>query len=309
MKISEYHFPSATGECEIYGYSFSPNDDSQSKAVIVLHHGMAEHQERYRKFISYLTSLGYIVYIHDMANHGKSNQDFAYTGYFGKKDGYKSIIEDLKTTFQKAKSEHPDKKMIVMGHSMGSFVVRCFTALYSDLGIDGAIYMGTGGPNPVIAVGDKLTALVAMLTGYKNKIKFLDTLIFGTYNKKFDNDTGYEWLTRQSSVVEDYVADKYCGFTFSAKGINDLIKLTKTANSDECFEKIPKDLPILLISGAMDPVGDYSKGIQLISDKLIQTNHTNVTVKLFDDCRHEVLNEINNDEVYEYLSQWIENIL
>ncbi len=309
MKISEYHFPSATGECEIHGCAYLPNDSTCAKAVMVVHHGMAEHRGRYKEFFEYLTSLGFVVYMHDMANHGKSNQDYDLTGYFGKSNGYNAIIKDFKTTFDRAKTENPDKKIIVMGHSMGSFVVRCFTAIYSDAGFDGAIYMGTGGPNPIFAAGDKVTALVAKLCGYSKKVKLLDSMIFGAYNKKFDNRTGYEWLTRDSSIVDEYVADKYCGFTFSAQGMNDLVKLTMNANSDEFFKKIPHELPILLISGAMDPVGDYSNGINLIADKLNQTNHTNVTVKLFENCRHEVLNELNKDEVYDYLSQWIEGIL
>ena len=118
MKVKEYSYPSASGLCEIKAWQWSPDDD-KVKAVLQIHHGMAEHQGRYRDFIEYLVGQGYAVFMHDMANHGKSNQNFSETGYFGLKDGWKNLVRDLNTNFEKAKSAYPDKKIIVMGHSMG----------------------------------------------------------------------------------------------------------------------------------------------------------------------------------------------
>lgn len=178
MKVKEYSFKSATGVCTIHGCEYTPDNDAV-KAVIVLHHGMAEHQERYHDFIAYLTSNGIAVFMHDMANHGKSNQNFEETGYFGEKDGYKFLVKDLKTTFDRAKNAYPDKKIIAMGHSMGSFITRCFTAWYSDAGFSAAIYMGTGGSNPAAGAGDILSSGLAKLQGAKHKSKFVDKLTFG----------------------------------------------------------------------------------------------------------------------------------
>lgn len=305
MKIREYSFPSATGVCQIYGNVYTP-DNAEVKAVMALHHGMAEHQQRYQEFIEFLTSNGIAVFMHDMANHGKSNQNFDETGYFGKKDGYKAIVKDFKTTFDMAKSEYPDKNIVVMGHSMGSFVVRCFTAWYPDAGFKGAVYMGTGGANPIAGMGDKISALIAKMTGYTKKSKLLDKMTFGTYGDKFEKRTGFDWLTRDTAIVDKYIADKYCGFLFSAQGMNDLVKLNIAANSDAWYAGVPKDAALLVISGAMDPVGEYSKGINQVGDKLRQTGHTNVTVKLYDDARHEILNEINKAEVYNDILAWIE---
>lgn len=308
MKIEEYRFPSATGVCEIVGNAYKP--DGEVNAVFVIHHGMAEHQERYRGFIEYLVSNGYAVYIHDMANHGKSNADFDETGYFGDKDGYKALVEDLKTGFEKAKADYPDNKIIVMGHSMGSFIVRCFTAWYADAGFSGAIYMGTGGANPIAGVGDKISALVAKIKGTKHKSKTLDKMTFGAYGSKFEKRTGFDWLTRDTEIVDKYIADEYCGFLFSAQGMNDLVKLNIAANSEEWYNAVPKDLPVLLISGAMDPVGEYSKGIREVYQKLLATDHKNVTIKLYDNARHEVLNEINKDEVMADITAWVDkNVL
>jgi alpha-beta hydrolase superfamily lysophospholipase len=304
MKIREYNFASFTGVCQIWGNVYTP-DDNYVKAVMVIHHGMAEHQQRYLDFIEFLTSNNIAVYMHDMANHGKSNQNFDETGYFGKKDGYVALVKDFKKTFYMAKNQYPNKDIIVMGHSMGSFVVRCFTAWYPNAGFKGAIYMGTGGANPIATIGDKVSALVAKATGYTKKSKLLDKMTFGSYGDKFEKRTAYDWLTRDTNVVDAYIADKYSGFLFSAQGMNDLVKLNISSNSDEWYEKVPKDVAILLTSGAMDPVGDYSNGINQIGDKLKQTGHTNVTVKLYPDCRHEILNELNKEEVYNDILNWV----
>ena len=306
MKKNIYTFPSSTGVCDIYGCRYTP-DEEEIKAVIVIHHGMAEHQGRYQDFIEYLTLNGFAVYMHDMANHGKSNTDFDKTGYFGNKDGYKGLVADMKTSFDRAKAENPDKPIFSMGHSMGSFVNRCFTAWYGDLGLAGTIYMGTGGANPIASIGDKLSSVIAKLTNYTKKVALLDKMSFGTYNDKFEKRTAYDWLTRDTEIVDKYIEDKYCGFLFSAQGMNDLVKLLMNANSDEWYQKLPKELPILITSGAMDPVGEYSKGINQVAEKLKASGHTNVTVKLYEDARHEILNETNKDEVYADILEWLNN--
>lgn len=308
MKTNEFTFKSATGVCSIYGCEYTP-DEGAVKAVVVMHHGMAEHQGRYQDFIAYLTSNGYAVFMHDMANHGKSNQDFSETGYFGKKDGYKALPADLKTMFDKAKAKYPDKKIIVFGHSMGSFIVRCFTAWYADAGFSGAVYMGTGGSNPIAGIGDAMSSAVAKLTGYTHKSKMLDKLTFGAYNNKFEKRTGFDWLTRDKEIVDKYIADKYCGFLFSAQGMNDLVKLNINANSAEWYRSVPKDVPILVISGDMDPVGNFGAGLKEIHTKLLETGHSKAQLKLYKGGRHEILNEINKAEVYQDILSFLDNIV
>lgn len=307
MKTKEYHFSSATGVCEIYGSTYTP-DDEEIKAVVVIHHGMAEHKQRYNDFIEYLTSNGYAVYMNDMANHGKSNQDKSITGYFGDKDGYKALAEDFNTTVEKAKMENPDKKLVIMGHSMGSFVVRYYTAQYPNAGYVGAIYMGTGGSNPAASAGDKLSSLVAKIKGTRYKSKMLDKITFGSYNNKFEKRTDFDWLTRDNEIVDNYIDDEYCGFLFSVQGMNDLVKLNIATNSCQWYERVPKDLKILLISGDMDPVGAYGKGIMEIDERLAETGHGSVVTKLYPQCRHEILNELNREQVYEDIKKFLDMV-
>lgn len=307
MKQEEFGFASSTGVCTITCRRYLP-DGENVKAVFVIHHGMAEHQARYAGFIEYLTSNGYAVYMHDMANHGISNQKESELGFFGEKDGDKNLVKDLKHIVDTARSAYPDKKIIVMGHSMGSFVVRCFTAEYPNAGFDAAIYMGTGGSNPVAPVGQALASAVGKIKGIKHKSKTLDKITFGSYNDKFEKRTSYDWLTRDNAIVDAYIKDPLCGFLFTVQGMKDLIKLNVAANGKGWYDSVPKQLPILLISGAMDPVGGYGKGIKEVYGKLRETGHTDVTIKLYDGARHEVLNETNKADVYKYILDYADKI-
>lgn len=302
MKTKEFSFKSATGVCRIHGCEFLP--EGEVRAVVIIHHGMAEHINRYADYVKHLTDMGYAVFMHDMANHGKSNQKTELLGYFGENDGYKNLVKDLKTVYDLAKKEFPDKKIIMFGHSMGSFIVRCFDCAYPGAS-DASVYMGTGCSNPAAGMGKAISNLIASIKGSTYKSKMLDKITFGSFNKKTDKKTSFDWLTRDSAIVQKYIDDDYCGFLFTVKGMNDLVNLNVWANSAECYNTVKKDLPILLVAGADDPVGAYSKGINEVADKMKASGHTNVTVKLFPGCRHEVLNETNRQEVYEGIDAFL----
>lgn len=302
MKTKEFSFKSATGVCRIHGCEFLP--EGEVRAVVIIHHGMAEHISRYADYVKHLTDMGYAVFMHDMANHGKSNQKTELLGYFGENDGYKNLVKDLKTVYDLAKKEFPDKKIIMFGHSMGSFIVRCFDCAYPGAS-DASVYMGTGGSNPAAGMGKAISNLIASIKGSTYKSKMLDKITFGSFNKKTDKKTSFDWLTRDSAIVQKYIDDDYCGFLFTVKGMNDLVNLNVWANSAECYNTVKKDLPILLVAGADDPVGAYSKGINEVANKMKASGHTNVTVKLFPGCRHEVLNETNRQEVYEGIDAFL----
>ena len=146
MKTNPFVFPSATGVCDIHANAFIP--DGEYDTVVVIHHGMAEHQKRYEPFIRFLCGNGAAAYIHDMANHGSSNTDVKLLGWFGEKDGWLGLIADFREMVLRAQKENPGKKLIVMGHSMGAFICQLYTSRHPEDGFDGAIYMGTGGPAP-----------------------------------------------------------------------------------------------------------------------------------------------------------------
>ena len=308
MKTKEYSYPSKSGLCTIKAWQWYP-DDENVKAVLQIHHGMAKHCGRYKNAIKAFTDMGYAVFMNDMINHGKSNSDKAMLGYFGERDGYKDIIADAKALMDIAKEEYPDKKYIICGHSMGSMVMRCFINEYGCC-FDGAVFIGTSGKNPLAKISVLLTSVIGSVKGKTYKSNWLQRVGFGSYDKPFEHRTDYDWGTRDTASVDDYQNDEYCGFIFSTEGYKDLAKLVMDCNDDKWFANVNNQTPVLLISGEMDPVGNYSKGVKEIYDRLKATGHTNVDIKLYPDARHEILNELNKEEVYDYINSFIEkNVL
>lgn len=304
MKTKEYTYISRSALCEIKAWQWLP-DDGNVKAVLQIHHGMAEHCGRYKACIKAFTEMGYAVFMNDMINHGKSNEDESMLGYFGDKDGYKDVIADAKTLMDIAKKEYPDKKYIICGHSMGSLIMRCFINEYGNC-FDGAVFIGTSGTNPLASVSIALTNLVGAVKGKTYRSKTLKKIGFASYDKPFEHRTDYDWGTRVKESVDDYQQDDRCGFTFSAMGYQDLAKLCIDCNSDKWYANVGNQVPILLISGEMDPVGNYSKGVKEVYDKLIATGHNQAEIKLYPEARHEILNELNKEEVYNDINDFIE---
>lgn len=307
MKTREFRFPSATGVGEIFAQAYLPAE--APRAVMVIHHGMAEYQERYLPFLQFLTEHGIAIYMHDMANHGKSNRKMEETGWFGEKDGWRGLVEDFRTVVQRAEKEYPGLPVFAMGHSMGSFICRAYCALYPKENIAGAIYMGTGGPNPAAGAGKAMASLIGKVKGKKHKSKTLDKMAFGAYNKRFEQRTSFDWLTRDQKIVDRYIADPYCGFLFTVQGMHDLVSVNSWVNEEKWYQDVPKELPILIISGAEDPVGEYGDGVKKVAEGLKGSGHQKVTLKLYPDDRHEILNELNKEQVMQDLLAWVEQQL
>ena len=304
----EFTFPSASGLCDISAMSFLPQD-GEIKAVLQIAHGMAEHKERYEAFAERLNENGIAVYINDHLGHGKSVKDDNELGYFGEKDGWVNFIEDCRALMKIAQSENPGKPYIFFGHSMGSFVARSFTAKYGDE-LAGAVFMGTSGPNPAASAGQLLSKLIAAFKGDHYRSKLIDKIAFGAYNKRTQNRTAFDWLSRDDFQVDKYIADPYCGFLFTAYGYRDMMGLLKSVSSSEWFASFPKTLPVLLLSGAEDPVGTYGDGVKKVKELLEANGKENVSMNLYEDGRHEILNESALfDTVCSDLIAWIDGII
>ena len=287
---NEYKIPSNTGTAKIYIQSIVPSDKNAIKGIISIIHGMAEHSDRYREIAEYLSSHGYAVFFHDHAGHGKSVSSDEDLGFFCKENGNEKIVDDVKDVICFAKKIFPDRPVILWGHSMGSFITRRLIAKYPDEA-DGAIICGTSGSNPAAPAGILIAKTIAKLFGAHHRSNLLDAMAFGSYNKKFDKKTGFEWLSENEQNVADYVADRLCGYKFTASGFKDLFSLLASVSSKEWYDQVPKNLPIYLIAGDMDPVGNYGKGVTEVYNKLCSTAHTDISVKLYPGLRHEIHNE------------------
>lgn len=285
----EFTFPSVSGLADIHCASYLP-ENGEVKAVIQVAHGMAEHLERYEKFAAALCEKGIALYINDHLGHGQSVKSKDELGYFGEKDGWKNFVEDCHKLTLIAKQENPDKPFCFFGHSMGSFVARAYSFKYAAE-IDKAIFCGTAGPNPASGIGGSIASFIAKLKGDHYRSKLIDKIAFGTYNNKFEKRTDFDWLTRDIEEVDKYIKDDLCGFLFTAYGYRDLMGLLTYVSSDDWFKGLDKKLPVLVIAGSMDPVGNYSKGIDVVCQKLAEAGKKNVKKILYKDARHEILNE------------------
>lgn len=304
-----YTYKSASGLCDIFAQGYFPDDKTSVKGIIQIAHGMAEHHERYEDFISYLNDNGFAVFISDLLGHGKSVSDDSQLGFFGLKNGYINLVEDMYKLSEIAIKEIQNKPLIIFGHSMGSFLTRLYSERYGDK-INGAVYCGTAGSNPASKLGITISNLFIKTKGTHYRSKFIDNLAFGQYNKKIVNaSTKFDWLSTDNSIVDDYIKDEYCGFLFTACGYRDLMTLLNVINRDNWYTSVNEHLPILLIAGSEDPVGDYGRGVKQVYRKLIDAKHSDVSIKLFSGDRHEILNEKDKNEVYKTIVDWINTII
>lgn len=298
----QHFFPSKTGAGNICAYQW---EAASPKAVLQITHGMAEHMGRYDDFCNFLAANGVTVVGMDIAGHGNSIGEGGTEGYFGEKGGWNNLVLDMRELFLQTKEQYPDLPYIMMGHSMGSFLTRTYCGRYDDM--DGIIISGTAGKNPAIGIAKFIAAAETTIKGRKAKSKLLNTLSFGSYNLSFKpNRTGFDWLSRDNEVVDKYSADPLCGFVFTTSAFAELFYgLSLIAGEDWAKRTAMK--PVYIFSGACDPVGDMGKGVREVADQLIATGH-DVSFKLYDEGRHEMLNELNRAEVYGDILHFIEGL-
>ena len=265
---------------------------------------MTEYFGRYEDFAHNMTQHGFAVSGHDHLGHKTSVNSDRELGYFAEKDGWKLVIQDLHTHTMALKKAYPNTPVFLLGHSMGSFIARCYLAQYSDL-LDGGIIVGTGGPNPGAKAGKLLAQCLCRIGKGKEPSPLLQKLAFGSYNSRFEGRTPYDWLTRSTQIVDQYAADPYCTFLFTASGFQDLFTLYGLANDLKTYRAVPKTFPLLIVSGGDDPVGNNGEGPRKVAEMFQQTGHIDVTLRLYPGGRHEILNETNRCEVYDGIAAWV----
>lgn len=299
----EHTFLSSDGEHQIKYYVYVPNGDI--KGMFQISHGMCEYIERYEPFIDFLTGKGFLVFGNDHLGHKGSVKTPSDLGYMGREGGWKHMYEDVHTLSKMMKKEYPDLKLFLFGHSMGSFIARAVMANYiSDY--DGVIICGTSGSNPMAAMGLGLIRFLRFFRGDRAKSMLVTKCSFGNYNSRYqDVKTGVEWLTRDTKVQEVYINDPYCNYTFSLAAYNDLLSVLSYVSTDNWYNLIPEDIPLFVISGDMDPVGNWGEGIREVDEKLRKKERKHYSMKLYPEMRHELLNEIGKEEVYEDILSWL----
>lgn len=302
---TDFDYPSQ-GEGRIHGCQWTP--EGEIRGVVQIIHGIAEHVYRYDDFAAHLNEKGYVVVAEDHMGHGLS-MDSGTPGYFA--GGWNAAVEDSYTLLRRTMEQYPDVPCFLFGHSMGSFLARSILIAHPDSGLRGAVICGTGWmPQAVIQAGHGAAELVCRRIGARKPSQRLQNLVFGSYNKRVEHPrTPYDWLSRDSRQVDAYIADPKCGFTVRCGLLRDMLGGISMIQRKDNLAKMSRELPVLFVAGGDDPVGNYGRGVRQAADAFEKAGMTRVECRLFPLCRHEILNEINREEIYRFVSGWLDKNL
>lgn len=275
------------------------------KGLVQIFHGMAEHSKRYENFANFLNEKGYIVYANDHRGHGNSifpNKPLAYIG----QDGFNKIVEDENIISDYIRKKHKGLPLYIFAHSFGSFIGQEYIIKNSHK-IDGIILSGSAKQDGLdIKAASLLAAIQNKLIDNEKPAKLIDKLSFGSYNDGIqDQRTKFDWLSRDKEEVDKYIADPLSGYISPINFYYNFFKGLRGLYKKDRLNSIDKKLPILVLSGDKDPVGKYGKSVKNLYDQYRDLDIRDTSLKLYEGGRHELLNEINKEEVYDYIYQWI----
>lgn len=303
-----FTFPSRDGFHTIHAMKWQ-SDEVEPVGILQLIHGMAEYVARYEEVAVHFAEKGFIVVGDDHLGHGDTAKEYGDYGFFCKKDPVTVLVRDEHRLKKIVQKDHEGLPYFILGHSMGSLILRNYLCRYGS-GIDGAVICGTAHYGRLsLFVGKLLTGILKIAGKEKNKSALLDEVMFGSFNKRTEKRTAFDWICSDERVVDSYMNDPSCGFLFTVNGYDTLMELIKKLNKRSYLSKMPKKLPVLFISGAEDPVGNYGKAVQDVYDTFLHLDLTKVQIKLYNDARHELLNEKQKMQVYEDVSNWLFKVI
>lgn len=302
---NEFYYPSGDGKTKIHAIEWVP--EGEVHAVLQMCHGMVEYIDRYHEFAEFLAKRGYYVVGHDHLGHGKSVVSNDKLGYFADTDGNVHVVGDIHQLRVKTEQKYPGIPYFMLGHSMGSFLLRQYLGMYGE-GLSGAVVMGTGHqPDVVLAAGKVLCRIIASVKGWEHRSVLVNNMAFGGFNKRFEAETdGSNWLSRNAENARNYAKDPLCTFVFTVNAYYNMFTGIQMVNKQEREGAIPKQLPVFFVAGQDDPVGNYGKSVENISKKYIACGMKDVTLKLYPKDRHEILNEVDRALVYRDIYLWLE---
>ena len=301
----EFYYLSKDEKTQIHAIEWKP--EGKPKAVVQLCHGMVEYIDRYHDFADYLSKNGYYVVGHDHLGHGKSIVSTAQLGFFHETKGNECVIGDIHQLRVRTEEMYPNIPYFMLGHSMGSFLVRQYLGFYGA-GLTGAIIMGTGNqPTIILQAGKLVCKVTALFKGWKCRSGLVDSMAVGSYNKEFEKETdGSNWLSRNPENVTQYRNDLLCGYMFTVNAYYHMFDGMVKMNAQEKAGRIPRGVSIAFVAGKDDPVGNFGKGVREVYKKYKQMGVQDVKIRLYENDRHEILNELDREVVYQDLLMWLD---
>lgn len=277
------------------------------RAVVQLCHGMCEYAERYEHLADYLCARGIALVGHDHPGHGHSAASPEELGFIDEKNGAALMVAVLRAVNLMIRERWPETPVFLLGHSMGSFVARDYITRWGNE-LTGAVICGTAGPNPAASAGILIAKMLIRLKGSHHRSKFLYAISTGAYGKAFPDDPAGKnaWISRDSALTARYADDPFCRYIFTAAGYRDLFTILNIVSDPAWAAAVPADLPLYIISGGQDPVGDFGKGVQIVADRLEKAGIRDMTLRIYPEDRHEIFNELDKETVFGELAAWLE---
>lgn len=306
MQAERIFFPSSGGMASVAGFLWYPDGDTPPRAIVQIAHGMMDHAERYGEMAEALVAAGYAVVGNDHLGHGATAEDERELGYFGPSGSRELVVEDLHLMSERARERFPGIPLILVGHSMGSFLARLYAKKYGEE-LGGLVLLGTAGRIAARPLGLLAADAMIFFRGRRYRSRLLARMAFMGYNRRFgENAPRIAWLTRDTEQLERYAADPRCRFIFTVSAYRELFCMLGEINYGEWFYSLPKTLPVLIASGGDDPVGGYGKGVRQVARRLERAGLESVSLRIYEGARHELHHETNREEFFSDLLAWIE---
>lgn len=317
MPLRELDLPMSDGK-PVHLHLWTPVPEVRPKGILQIVHGVAEHGARYRDFARFLNEAGWIACADDHRGHGKTEPNSEDLGWYGERDGWNRLVEDQRGITQWLRREWPGLDVVLFGHSMGSAIARTYAAPTERtaasrvaLGIRGLALSGTMQPGRLAVLGGRFLANRDVRAGkgrFRNPT--INAMAFDGLNKRFrKGPTKKEWLSRDRKVVDAYVADPLCGFDMTSAAMRDFFEGLLYITSPACALHTPDDLPILLVAGEEDPVGEQGRMVEACRSAYERGGVENLTMKLYEGMRHEILNEYGKERVYQDILKWLDRVV
>ena len=306
-QMIDFTLPSTVPGRTLHAFRCIP--EGEVRAIVQLSHGMVEFIDRYKPLAEDLAGRGILVTGHDHLGHGGSIRTKDDYGYFAQPDGNRAVLDDLHAMTTLTKQLYPGVPYFLLGHSMGSFYARQYLCEYGAE-LDGAILMGTGyQPKALVTLARTVCRVLAVFFGWHHRSRLVRDLSFLGYNKGLEGRTPHDWLNRDPAEVDKYRADERCMFTFTLNAYYSMFTGILRLYDPDFLNRMPKDLPLLFLAGDADPVGEQSKGVQRAIDSLKAVGVQNITQKFYPGARHELLVELNRQEVFADIGSWLDQQL
>lgn len=305
MRRKDFYIPSKDGIHRLHVVLWEP--EGEVRAVVQISHGMVEMIDRYEDFALFLNRHGYAVIGNDHLGHGLTAGNDADLGYFCPRNMSATVVADLHRVTRYARKKYKDRPYFLLGHSMGSFMTRRYLMTYG-MDLDGAVICGTGSQRWLVLIAGTVVANgMRLLLGDRFRSRLLEMNAFGDYQKRIPNPrTRSDWMTRDARIVDFCRGNKYCSFIFAVNGYRTLFEVLSFIQQKKNIDRIPPELPLFFIAGGQDPVGHYGRDVRKVAAQYERAGVEDVSLRIYEEDRHEVLNELDRDQVYRDVLAWLD---